>query len=196
MPSNVCLCLCKFHMWTIEFISSTLMRATEQWRQNILSFNLFSAGRRRPDHIRSLSGKPIPDQGHPPNRTIDWCCLVWLHFSFFIYISIRQILFRTHLSFLLLHLHTFLCVHIPTDELNWEASASCCLSRDFNDLYWVLSDTFVQTDPRRYFKQRLCTSLQLAGFTVRTSSVSSAVQPGCCCNLPVFSASMYSSHFL
>lgn len=29
-----------------------------------------------------------------------------------------------------------------------------------------------------------------------TSSVSSAVQPGCCCSLPVFRASMYSSHFL
>lgn len=29
-----------------------------------------------------------------------------------------------------------------------------------------------------------------------TSSVSSAVQPGCCCSLPVFRASIYSSHFL
>lgn len=29
-----------------------------------------------------------------------------------------------------------------------------------------------------------------------TSRVSSAVQPGCCCSLPVFRASMYSSHFL
>lgn len=178
MPSKVC-------RWAAE----------QRW-QNIVSFNLFSVGRRRPEHIRSLSGKPIPDQGHPPNRTLDLCCLVWLHFFFF-YISIWQIMFRTHLSFLLLlHLHTFLCVHIPTDELNWEASASCCLSRDFNNLYRVLSDTFVRTDPRRYFKRRLCTSLQLAGFMVRTSSVSSAVQPGCCCNLPVFSASMYSSHFL
>lgn len=48
-----------------------------------MSFNLFSVGRRRPEHIRSLSGKPIPDQGHPPNQTLDLCCLVWLHFFFF-----------------------------------------------------------------------------------------------------------------
>lgn len=33
-------------------------------------------------------------------------------------------------------------------------------------------------------------------FLSLTSSVSSAVQPGCCCNLPVFRASIYSSHFL
>lgn len=168
--------------------------AAEQRRQNIVSFNLFSVGQ----NILEVS---VGSQFQ--TKVTDWTglltCVVWFDctFFFFFYISIWQIMFRTHLSFLLLlHLHTFLCVHIPTDELNWEASASCCLSRDFNNLYRVLSDTLVRTDPRRYFKRRLCTSLQLAGFMVRTSSVSSAVQPGCCCNLPVFSASMYSSHFL
>lgn len=126
------------------------------WRR-ALSFNLLTADRSQPEHIRSLSGNTIIDKGHQlssePIPVLD--TLVISPFSY-----------SKHAHYLRAH---------PCRRS--EVAGECIML----PLCEFKTSTSLTTDPR---------------LTARTSSVSSAEQPGCCCNLPVFNASMYSSHFL